>query len=157
MRIHDSEATLSRTRIHSYAAQRRRVFSISQTMQSTRPIHHKKLDEALAYIARHMKEKIRLGNLSEASGVSKRTLGYLFLQTYGIAPMAFVKRERLRKAGLLLLHADAATATVSDIARECGFNHMGQFSLDYKRMLGESPSATLHQNPKSKSNPDGQR
>lgn len=125
-------------------------------MRINRPTNHKRLDEALVYIARHMKERIQLGHLSEVSGVSKRTLGYLFLHTYGITPMAFVKRERLRKANMLLQHADPSTATVASIARECGFAHMGQFSLDYKRLFGESPSATLHQYQKADSSPDNQ-
>ncbi|MCD1647303.1 helix-turn-helix transcriptional regulator [Marinobacter adhaerens] len=103
-----------------------------------------------------MKERIQLGHLSEASGVSKRTLGYLFLHTYGITPMAFLKRERLRKARMLLQHADPSTTTVTSIARECGFQHMGQFSLDYKRLFGESPSATLHQHPRADRMPDRQ-
>lgn len=123
-------------------------------MQIKRPIHHNRLDEALAYIAGHMKERIQLDHLSEASGVSKRTLGYLFLHTYGITPMAFVKQERLKKARMLLQHADPSTATVTSIARECGFTHMGQFSLDYKRLLGELPSITLRRPHKHDTSPD---
>ncbi|MEH6355147.1 MAG: helix-turn-helix domain-containing protein [Marinobacter sp.] len=117
------------------------MFSIIQTMQIKRPTHHNRLDETLAYIARHMKERIQLDRLCKASGVSKRTLGYLFLHTYGITPMAFLKQERLRKARMLLQHADPSTATVASIARESGFAHMGQFSLDYKRLFGELPLA----------------
>lgn len=154
MRNHDSAAVSHRNRIHSYAIWRLRVFSIIQTMQIKRSTHQNRLDEALAYIARHMKERIQLGHLSEASGVSKRTLGYLFLHTYGITPMAFLKRERLRKARMLLQHADPSTTTVTSIARECGFQHMGQFSLDYKRLFGESPSATLHQRRTGEGSPE---
>lgn len=105
--------------------------------------HQKGLSAAVAYISRHMPERIHLNNLSAAAGVSKRTIGYLFLRSYGITPMAFVKRERLRKARLLLQQANPSTATVASIARDCGFTHMGQFALDYKRLLSESPSATL--------------
>ncbi|MBK1887856.1 MULTISPECIES: helix-turn-helix domain-containing protein [Marinobacter] len=123
--------------------------SINKTIESKGSTHHNRLDEALAYIAQHMKERIQLGQLSEASGVSKRTIGYLFLHTYGITPMAFVKRERLRKASRLLHHADPTTTTVASIARECSFAHMGQFSLDYKRLLGESPSDSLHLHPQA--------
>jgi transcriptional regulator GlxA family with amidase domain len=101
-----------------------------------------------------MKERIQLGHLSEASGVSKRTLGYLFLHTYGITPMAFLKRERLRKARMLLQHAVPSMDTVTSIARECGFQHMGQFSLDYKRLFGESPSATLRQSRTGEGSPE---
>ncbi|WP_449287061.1 helix-turn-helix domain-containing protein [Marinobacter sp. PE14] len=123
-------------------------------MPNKRSTYHNRLNEALAYIARHMKERIQLGHLSEASGVSKRTLGYLFLHTYGITPMAFLKRERLRKARMLLQHADPSTATVGSIARECGFAHMGQFSVDYKRLFGKSPSDTLHQSRTGEGSPE---
>lgn len=82
--------------------------------------------------------------MSTAAGISARTLGYLFLRTYGVTPMAFVKQERLKKAQRLLERADPVTATVAGIARTCGFTHMGQFAIDYKRLLGESPSETLH-------------
>ena len=123
-------------------------------MPNKRSTYHSRLDEALAYIARHMKERIQLGHLSEASGVSKRTLGYLFLRTYGITPMAFLKRERLRKANMLLQHAEPSTTTVCSVARECGFAHMGQFSLDYKRLFGESPSDTLHQSQTGEESPE---
>lgn len=105
--------------------------------------HQQGLSAAVAYISRHMPDRIQLSNLSAAAGVSKRSIGYLFLRSYGITPMAFVKRERLRKARLLLQQADPSSATVASIARDCGFAHMGQFALDYKRLLGESPSATL--------------
>ncbi|MCM0612070.1 helix-turn-helix transcriptional regulator [Marinobacter sediminum] len=124
------------------------------TMPNKRSTYHSRLDEALAYIARHMKERIQLGNLSEASGVSKRTLGYLFLHTYGITPMAFLKQERLKKARMLLQHADPSRTTVTSIAQECGFAHMGQFSLDYKRQFSESPSDTLLQSRTGERSPD---
>jgi transcriptional regulator GlxA family with amidase domain len=112
------------------------------------PIHHDGLNTAVVYISRHMAEKIRLRDLSAAAGVSARTLGYLFLNAYGTTPMAFVKQERLKKACRLLQQADPSTATVASIARRCGFTHMGQFSLDYKRTIGESPSETLHKIPR---------
>lgn len=98
---------------------------------------------AVAYISRHLTERTRLADLSSAAGVSTRSLGYLFLRNYGVTPMAFVKRERLRQACRLLEQADPATATVASIGRRCGFTHMGQFALDYKRFIGESPSETL--------------
>lgn len=111
------------------------------TQQSTPRSHP--LNEALGYISRHLAEKICLRDLSSAAGVSNRTVGYLFLRTYGVTPMAFVKEKRLAKANRLLQRADPATTTVASIARSCGFTHMGQFSQDYKRIIGESPSATL--------------
>ena len=35
------------------------------------------------------------------------------------------------------------TVSVSNIAIDCGFTHLGRFSVAYKRRYGESPSDTL--------------
>lgn len=101
------------------------------------------LASALAYMADHLAERIHLRDLCRAAGVSPRTLGYLFLRTYGETPMAYLKRQRLGQARRLLLHADPANQTVAEIARRCGFGHMGQFALDYRKETGELPSETL--------------
>ena len=106
---------------------------------------HRVLKTAVAYISRHLDEKIRLRDISAAAGVSTRTLGYLFMRVYGITPMAFVKRQRLGNAYRLLQDADPASTTVATIARRCGFGHMGQFAIDFKRSFGELPSVTLGQ------------
>lgn len=34
--------------------------------------------------------------------------------------------------------------TVTNIANESGFSHMGRFSSNYKEMFGKLPSRTLH-------------
>jgi transcriptional regulator GlxA family with amidase domain len=103
------------------------------------------LDTAVGYVSRHLQESIRLCDLAAVAGVSTRTLGYLFTRIYGITPMAFVKHERLSNAYHLLQDADPASTTVAAIARRCGFSHMGQFAIDFKRSFGESPSVTLSQ------------
>jgi transcriptional regulator GlxA family with amidase domain len=120
-------------------------------MSSTRPVskyqpssHDLQFDAATGFINSHLGERIRLRDVSTAAGVCTRTLEYLFLRRCGVTPMAFVKRERLRLANRLLERADPQTESVGSIARHCGFTHMSQFSADYKRQMGESPSQTLN-------------
>jgi AraC family ethanolamine operon transcriptional activator len=81
--------------------------------------------------------------LCQVSGVSERTLQYLFKQKYGITPKAYlmlVRRNCVRRA---IYQADPRKARIVDIANEWGFWHMGQFAKDYKKYFRELPSETL--------------
>lgn len=67
-----------------------------------------------------------------------------------MSPMLYVRRRRMRMARAVLLRADpaTATATVTRIATRFGFLELGRFSVSYKKMFGEPPSATLQRPPK---------
>jgi AraC-like DNA-binding protein len=56
----------------------------------------------------------------------------------------------LRRMNLVrpaLLRADPAVATVTGIATDHGFWELGRFSVEYRALFGESPSATLRRPP----------
>jgi transcriptional regulator GlxA family with amidase domain len=75
-------------------------------------------------------------------GVSSRTLHRAFLRDYGMAPMSMLRRTRLRAARRLLQLAGPGI-TVTTVALDCGFAHLGRFSQEYSRQFGEAPSETL--------------
>jgi AraC-like DNA-binding protein len=85
---------------------------------------------------------ITLSELARRCRVSQRTLEYGFKQMYGTTPMAFIRSQRLTRNRIELLRA-AARTSISETARKCGFTHMGQYSRDYRRLFGETPSLTL--------------
>ena len=51
---------------------------------------------------------------------------------------------RLSEARRALLAADCKRITVTEIATEFGFLELGRFSVEYRKVFGESPSKTLH-------------
>lgn len=75
--------------------------------------------------------------------VSERTLRYGFQEYFGMGPIAYLKIQRLHRVRRQLQGSTVGQTTVTDVAIQWGFWHMGQFAKDYKQMFGESPSATL--------------
>ena len=56
--------------------------------------------------------------------------------------MEFLTEQRLQNARKKL-HKSHPQASVSDIAMDCGFRHLGRFSQFYWKRFGERPSDTL--------------
>ena len=58
--------------------------------------------------------------------------------------MEYLREIRLKRAREALLAADPCSATsVTEIALDSGFVHLGRFSSEYRNRFGESPSQTL--------------
>ena len=98
--------------------------------------------KAKQFILDHAHEDVCLENLECAAGVSRFTLYESFKKYYGLSPMSFLKRHRLEGVRRVLLEGHS-NLNVSAIAMEWGFNHLGRFSADYKKMFGEAPSQTV--------------
>lgn len=94
------------------------------------------------YLAAHAEEVITIGDIAKAIGVSVRSLQRTFQKTAGTTPMRRLKEIRLDRARARLL-AGRRDASVTQVALNSGFSHMGAFASDYKTRFGESPSATL--------------
>lgn len=94
------------------------------------------------YIEAHAHEPITTTDLARVAGVSARTLQTAFRCHRGCSPREFLKERRLERAQRRLLSAPPGL-TVTQIAFDCGFQHLGQFSVDYRKRFGESPSETL--------------
>lgn len=97
-------------------------------------------------------EKIMIENLNypwtiqdlcEKLYVSQRTLRYAFQECLGVPPMAYLKIQRLKQVRHQLKASDPNQTTVTGIAIQWGFWHMGKFAQDYRKMFGECPSETL--------------
>ena len=85
---------------------------------------------------------LRLHDLARAGGVSPRTVHRVFARHYGAPPIAHLRRERLRRVRQHLLAA-RPTETVTSVALDWGFSHLGRFAALYKACFGERPSETL--------------
>jgi AraC-like DNA-binding protein len=84
-----------------------------------------------------------LSEICAAIGVSERTLRFACEDHMGMGPIRFLSLRRMHLAHRALLQADPVASTVTEIATGFGFWELGRFSVAYRRLFGESPSATL--------------
>jgi AraC-like DNA-binding protein/tetratricopeptide (TPR) repeat protein len=100
------------------------------------------LKKAIEWLESEPTRAWRLEDLATAAGVAPRTLQKHFRRFIGRAPLAFLRELRFDRARHELLHA-SEQVSVTEIATDCGFGHLGRFATQYYRRYGESPSATL--------------
>jgi AraC family ethanolamine operon transcriptional activator len=99
--------------------------------------------QANDYMQAHIDQPLTLTDLCQALGTSSRALCYGFQEIFGTSPMSYLKILRLQSVHRALKLANPNKKTVTDVASQFGFYHMGHFAHDYKQMFGELPSVTL--------------
>lgn len=85
----------------------------------------------------------KVAELARATGVSTRTLQQAFQRDLDTTPLEYWRRTRLERAHADLLAADANAVSVTEVAAQWGFFHLGRFSQAYRAQFGELPSQTL--------------
>lgn len=94
------------------------------------------------YIEANLTEAITIAALLTICKCSKSSLFAAFQNSRDYSPMEFVMERRLQRARRELCHK-ANCKSVSTVAMDSGFTHLGRFSQTYKRRFGESPSESL--------------
>jgi AraC-like DNA-binding protein/tetratricopeptide (TPR) repeat protein len=80
--------------------------------------------------------------LATSCDMPRRTLEKHFRRHLQQTPVEFLRTVRLDWSRNKLLRA-APTTTVTEIALQCGFKHLGRFAAWYRERYGETPLATL--------------
>lgn len=94
------------------------------------------------YIRERLGEPLCIDEVCIALRVSRRYLEYAFTDALGTSPSRYLRLLRLHEVRRRFKNADAGT-TVTREALRLGFNHLSMFAVQYKKIFGESPSATL--------------
>ncbi|MDF0730126.1 helix-turn-helix domain-containing protein [Pseudomonas entomophila] len=100
------------------------------------------LVRARDFIHANAREELHLEDIEQAAGVSRFKLFEGFRKYFGVAPMAYLKKYRLTAVRQEILE-DRSQRNISVIAMGWGFNHLGRFSSEYRKLFDEAPSTTL--------------
>lgn len=96
-----------------------------------------KLRRALDFIEAQLDRPIGVAEIAAAVGTSAFHFSRAFRHSMGRPPYAYLLERRVAKAKLLL---DSRTMALAEIARQCGFGGLSQFSRIFKKETGVSPS-----------------
>ena len=99
--------------------------------------------ELRSYIHTHLEELLNIAQLSSKFNISERSLRNYFHEEFDTSPKKYLTSLRLSKVRDELKVLNKKKGVVEKTARTFGFQHMGQFSKNYKEYFGELPSETL--------------
>ncbi|MBS1598290.1 MAG: AraC family transcriptional regulator [Bacteroidetes bacterium] len=88
------------------------------------------------YIHRHLTEKLGVDALSRKAYMSRNEFFKWFRQQFGISPLEYINRERIKLAKQLLSNQNA---TVTETAYQCGFTDVNYFVRVFKKSEGITP------------------
>nr|WP_298724672.1 AraC family transcriptional regulator [uncultured Steroidobacter sp.] len=95
------------------------------------------------FIQQHLTEDIRLDDIVKAAGVPARTLHHGFRRFRSSTPMRWLRQKRFEQARQDLLAGARDGLQVIDVAHRYWMHHGGRFAINYQKLFGETPSATL--------------
>ena len=96
-----------------------------------------KIAPAVEYISQHYNENITNDELAAIAGMSTVYFRKLFTSVLGVSPISYARNLRIEKAKEML---KSDYGTLSDIALSIGYSSLYDFSRDFKKHTGTSPS-----------------
>lgn len=92
------------------------------------------------FVEQHLTDDISLEQLMAVAKVSECSLYSLFERQVGLSPRDYVRRRKLERVHARLQLSSARSVT--EVALDHGFTHLGRFSEAYRQRFGELPSQT---------------
>ena len=105
--------------------------------------HDKIVAKFEEYLEAHPNTPLYLPDICAAIGVAERTLRGACEEHLGMGPIRYLNLRRMHLVRQALLRAECSQATVTGTVTDYGFWELGRFSVAYRALFGETPSATL--------------
>jgi AraC-like DNA-binding protein len=98
---------------------------------------------AMEYMEAHIDEPLTVAEVARHAGVGLRSLQAAFRGHFGTTPSMWLRDKRLDRVHEALVTAVPGSTSVTRVALEWGFVHLGEFAAYYRRRFGVRPSDTL--------------
>jgi AraC-like DNA-binding protein len=100
--------------------------------------NHSRLHYVLHYIHEHLTERIPVDTLSRKAYLSRNMFFKWFKEQFGLTPLEYVNKERIRLAKQLLAEP---RGSISDVSFRCGFSDVNYFVRVFRKLEGVTPGA----------------
>ncbi len=91
---------------------------------------------ALSYIAQNFNSDLTVTELADHLGLNRTYFCMIFKNAMKISPMKYIMKYRIDQARKLLVENQS---NVSEVAIQCGFNSISNFSVQFKSVTGYTP------------------
>ena len=117
---------------------------LSRETSDQRSCRERVFDDLLEWIRANLHQPIKLSQLEQQSGYSRRSLQLAFQQRYDCGPIQWVRQQRLEQARQALLQADP-DESVAGVGARFGFSSLAVFSRVFRQQFGLTPSQVLRE------------
>lgn len=99
-----------------------------------------RVNRAIEWLNNHYAEPLSIDNLAQLINLSTSALHHRFKSVTAMSPLQYQKQLRLQEARRLLL---SERSDISSIGYKMGYESLSQFSREYSRLFGASPSKDI--------------
>ena len=107
------------------------------------PAHRQIAKKAEEYIYEHFRDAVHIEDICREARVGLRTLQRCVREYFDVTVTELVEGVRMEAAHRELSVLQPKDSTVTQVALDNGFSHLGRFSVAYRERYGETPSERL--------------
>jgi AraC family transcriptional regulator len=100
-------------------------------------LSRQKLQQVVEYINENLAADLTIAAIAQQVEMSPYYFSRLFKQSVGLSPYQYVMQQRIERAAYLLR---TTTLSVAAIATQVGFSTQSQFTIQFRKFLGITPS-----------------
>lgn len=104
-----------------------------------------RIEKMLEYIQLHYTEPLTLKMISDSVGLGERECLRCFKRTIKESPIQYLLKYRLMQSAVLL--RSKPSASIAEIANDCGFDHPSYYAQQFKRFYRCTPREYREKNP----------
>lgn len=147
----NADEILERIRIHLALSRNKKFFTADDSKNPNHPAPEERFKPAnqafnqmaKEYIRNHINESsLKMSDVAAHLGASTQKLNAVFEACDGMSAFEFTRQERMHRAALML---GQSTLTIAEVAMEVGYANPANFSTEFKKFWGQSPTQLRNQ------------